>query len=180
VFFSADMKYVENLYKEGYALKEPKPYAIGRIVVWVRKNSGLDPSQFPQVLFDKRVRKIAIANWDHAPYGRAAKEALESYSLFDKLKDRFVLGENIAKTASYITSGAAEIGFIALSLAKSPKLEKMGRYWLIPEDKHKRIVQGYTITREGKNVDRFYQFVGSPGARKIFVKYGFVLPGEKP
>ncbi len=180
VFFSADMKYVESLYKEGYALKEPKPYAIGRIVVWVRRDSGLDPSQFPQVLFDKRVRKIAIANWEHAPYGRAAKEALESYGLFDKVKDRFVLGENIAQTASYITSGAAEIGFIALSLTKSPKLEKMGRYWLIPEDKHKRIVQGYTITKEGKNVDRFYQFVESSEARKVFVKYGFVLPGEKP
>ncbi|MFN3567956.1 MAG: molybdate ABC transporter substrate-binding protein [Caldimicrobium sp.] len=178
--FSADMKYVENLYKQGYALTEPKPYAIGRLVVWVRKDSGLDPSQFPQILFDKRIKKIAIANWDHAPYGRAAKEVLEAYGVFDSVKGKFVLGENIAQTASYISTGAAEIGFIALSLAKSPKLEKIGKYWLIPEDKHERIVQGYVITRKGKNVDRFYHFVSSPEARKIFVKYGFVLPGEKP
>ncbi|MFN3947397.1 MAG: molybdate ABC transporter substrate-binding protein [Aquificaceae bacterium] len=180
LFFSADMKYVENLYKEGYALAEPKPYAIGRLVVWTRRDSGLDPSQFPQVLFDKRVKKIAIANWEHAPYGRAAKEVLESYGLFDKVKDKLVLGENIAQTASYITSGAAQTGFIALSLAKSPELEKIGKYWLIPEDKHERIVQGYTITKKGKNVDRFYRFVGSLEARRVFVKYGFVLPGERP
>ncbi|MFN3471968.1 MAG: molybdate ABC transporter substrate-binding protein [Aquificaceae bacterium] len=181
LFFSADMKYVEELYKEGYAVTEPKPYAIGRIVLWTRKDSGLDPFRFPEVLFDKRVSKIAIANWEHAPYGKAAKEALESYGIFDKVKDKFVLGENIAQTASYITSGAAQIGFIALSLAKSPELEKMGMYWLIPEDKHQRIVQGYAITKEGEKVEgtkRFYQFVGSPEARRVFVKYGFVLPGE--
>ncbi|MCY0866420.1 MAG: molybdate ABC transporter substrate-binding protein [Aquificaceae bacterium] len=182
IFFSADMKYVEELYREGYAITKPKPYAIGRIVLWTRKDSGLDPSKFPEVLLDPRVKRIAIANWDHAPYGKASKEALEAYGVFQKVKDKLVIGENIAQTASYIRSGAADLGFIALSLAKAPELERVGRYWLVPEDKHERILQGYVITKEGQKVvgaRRFYEFVASTEARKVFVKYGFLLPGER-
>lgn len=182
IFFSADMKYAEELYKEGYAITKPKPYAIGRIVLWTRKDSGLDPSKFPEVLLDPRVKRIAIANWEHAPYGRASKEILEAYGVFQKVKDKLVIGENIAQTASYIRSGAADLGFIALSLAKAPELERVGRYWLVPEDKHERILQGYVITKEGQKVvgaRRFYEFVASTEARKVFVKYGFLLPGER-
>lgn len=182
IFFSADMKYAEELYREGYAITKPKPYAIGRIVLWTRKDSGLDPSKFPEVLLDPRVKRIAIANWEHAPYGRASKEILEAYGVFQKVKDKLVIGENIAQTASYIRSGAADLGFIALSLAKAPELERVGRYWLVPEDKHERILQGYVITKEGQKVvgaRRFYEFVASTEARKVFVKYGFLLPGER-
>ncbi len=182
IFFSADMKYAEELYREGYAITKPKPYAIGRIVLWTRKDSGLDPSKFPEVLLDPRVKRIAIANWEHAPYGRASKEILEAYGVFQKVKDKLVIGENIAQTASYIRSGAADLGFIALSLAKAPELEMVGRYWLVPEDKHERILQGYVITKEGQKVvgaRRFYEFVASTEARKVFVKYGFLLPGER-
>ncbi|QWK20646.1 MAG: molybdate ABC transporter substrate-binding protein [Hydrogenobacter thermophilus] len=180
LFFSADMKYVEELYREGYVVTKPKPYAVGRLVVWVRKDSGLDPSKFPQVLF--QAKKIAIANWEHAPYGRAAKQVLENYGVFDKVKDKLVLGENVSQTASYVYSGSADVGLIPLSLAISENMKKAGNYWLVPEDKHAPIVQGYGITKVGENsqaVRRFYEFVGSPQARKIFVKYGFVLPGEK-
>ena len=182
IFFSADMKYAEELYKEGYAITKPKPYAIGRIVLWTRKDSGLAPSKFPEVLLDPRVKRIAIANWDHAPYGKASKEALEAYGVFQKVKDKLVIGENIAQTASYIRSGAADLGFIALSLAKAPELEMVGRCWLVPEDKHKRILQGYVITKEGQkfvSARRFYEFVASKEARKVFTKYGFLLPGER-
>lgn len=182
IFFSADMKYVEELYREGYAITKPKPYAIGRIVLWTRKDSGLDPSKFPEVLLDPRVKRIAIANWDHAPYGKASKEALEAYGVFQKVKDKLVIGENIAQTASYISSGAADLGFIALSLAKAPELERVGVYWLVPEDKHERILQGYVITKEGQKVAsarRFYEFVSSKEAMKVFTKYGFLLPGDR-
>ncbi len=181
IYFSANMKYVEELYKEGYIITEPKLYAIGRIVVWTIKDSPLDPSKFPEVLLDSKVRRIAIANWEHAPYGRAGKEALEAYGVFDRVKNKFVLGENISQTASFVYSGAADIGIIALSLALAPELQAKGKYWLIPEDKHERLEQGYGITKEGgkvKNARRFYDFIGSPEARRIFVKYGFVLPGE--
>ncbi|RMH81444.1 MAG: molybdate ABC transporter substrate-binding protein [Acidobacteria bacterium] len=182
IFFSANMKYVEELYKEGYIITKPKPYAIGRLVVWVHKDSGLEPSKFPQILLDPKVRRIAIANWEHAPYGVAAKQVLESYGVFDKIKDKLVLGENVAQTASYVYSGAADVGIIPLSLAVASSMEKVGTYWLVPEDKHLPIVQGYGITKTGENsqaVRRFYEFVGSPKARRIFIKYGFVLPGEK-
>lgn len=181
IYFSANMKYVEDLYREGHIITEPKLYAIGRIVVWTRKDSPLDPARFPQVLLDSRVRRIAIANWEHAPYGKAAKEALESYGVFERVKNKFVLGENISQTASFVYSGAADIGIIALSLAVAPQLEKEGKYWLVPEDKHERLAQGYGITKEGgklRNSRRFYEFIGSSEARKIFVKYGFLLPGE--
>ncbi len=180
IFFSADMKYAEELYEKGYLVTKPKPYAVGRLVVWVRKDSGLDPSKFPQILFE--VKKIALANWEHAPYGRAAKEALEKYGVFDRVKDKLVLGENISQTASFVYSGAAEVGFIALSLALSENMKKAGTYWLIPEDKHSPIIQGYGITKAGENlkgVKRFYEFIGSPKAREVFKKYGFLPPGEK-
>jgi len=179
VFFSANMGYVEELYKEGHIITKPKLYAVGRIVVWVRKDSGLDPSRFPEVLFDQRVNRIAIANWKHAPYGKAAKEVLESYGVFEKVKDKLVLGENIAQTASYVYSGAADLGIIALSLARAPAIEKVGRFWIIPEDRHSPILQGYGITKIGGNsqsTKRFYQFVQTPQARKIFIKYGLFYP----
>ncbi len=181
IYFSANMKYVEELYREGYITTEPKLYAVGRIVVWTRKDSPLDPSKFPEVLLDPRVKRIAIANWEHAPYGRASKEALQAYGVFEKIKDKLVLGDNISQTASFVYSGAAEVGIIALSLALAPQMQAKGKYWLIPEEKHERLAQGYGITKEGekfKSVKRFYHFVGSPEARKILVKYGFLLPGE--
>ena len=113
-----------------------------------------------------------MKGWDHAPFGKASKEALEAYGVFQKVKDKLVIGETIAQTASYIRSGAAGLGFIALSLAKAPELEMEGRYWLVPEDKHKRILQGYVITKEGQkfvSARRFYEFVASKEARKVFV-----------
>ncbi|MFN3263588.1 MAG: molybdate ABC transporter substrate-binding protein, partial [Aquificaceae bacterium] len=108
IYFSANMKYVEELYKEGHIITEPKLYAVGRIVVWTRKDSPFDPSKFPDVLLDPRARRIAIANWEHAPYGRAAKEALESYGVFERVRNKLVLGENISQTASFVYSGAAD------------------------------------------------------------------------
>lgn len=181
VYFSANMKYVEELHREGHIITEPRLYAVGRIVVWTRRDSPLDPSKFPEVLLDPRVSRIAIANWEHAPYGKAGKEALQSYGVFEKVKGKFVLGENISQTASFVYSGAADIGIIALSLAVAPQMKRMGKYWLIPEDRHEKLEQGYGITREGgrlKNSRRFYEFIASPEARKILVKYGFYLPGE--
>lgn len=177
LFFSADMKYVEELHREGYTITQPKAYAVGRIVVWVRKDSSLDPSSFPDILF--RANKIAIANWEHAPYGQAAKEALESYGVFEKVKNKLVLGENISQTASYVYSGAADVGIIALSLALSPTMKEKGKYWLIPQERHRPIVQGYGITKFGEyssSARRFYNFIETKTARDILLKYGFFVP----
>lgn len=182
IFLSADMDYVQRLYREGLIVTEPKPYAVGRIVVWTRKESPLNPSKFPEVLLQPNVKKIALANWEHAPYGKAGKEALEAYGIFEKVRSKIVLGENISQTASFVFSGSADIGIIALSLALAPELQKRGKFWLIPEDKHSPLIQGYGITAEGSkliNVRRFYDFISSKKARDIFIKYGFLLPGEK-
>ncbi|MCX8164960.1 MAG: molybdate ABC transporter substrate-binding protein [Aquificaceae bacterium] len=182
LFFSANMEYVQNLYMEGLIVTEPKVYAVGRIVLWTRKDTNLDLSRFPEVLLDPKVRKIAIANWEHAPYGKAAKEVLENHGIFRKVRQKLVVGENVSQAASFVYAGTAELGIIALSLAKTPQMEKAGKYWLIPEEGHKKLIQGYGITKEGlkvKQVKRFYNFVGSPEARKIFLKYGFMLTDDK-
>ncbi|WP_028951262.1 molybdate ABC transporter substrate-binding protein [Sulfurihydrogenibium subterraneum] len=186
VFFSADMGYVEKLKQQGLTLSDVKLYAIGRIVLWTRKDSGIDVSKGINVVLDPKVKKIAIANWEHAPYGVAAKECLEYYKLFDKVKSRLVLGENINQTAQYIETGAADVGFIALSIAKSEKLQKVGTYYLLPANCHSQIKQGYAILKHAntdketfETAKRFYDFIATPEARKIFIKYGFVLPGEE-
>lgn len=186
IVFSADMGYVEKLAEKGLTVSKPKPYAIGRIVVWTRKDSGIPVNEGINTVLNPKVKKIAIANWEHAPYGIAAKQCLEHYKLFDRVKDRLVLGENINHTAQYVQTGAADIGFLALSIAKSEVLQRGGVYYLLPETCHSQILQGYAILKNAtRNKDtletarRFEEFVGSPEARKIFIKYGFVLPGEK-
>ncbi|PMP76072.1 MAG: molybdate ABC transporter substrate-binding protein [Sulfurihydrogenibium sp.] len=186
ILFSADLGFVEKLKQQGLTASDIRPYAVGRIVLWTRKDSGIDVSKGINVVLDPKVNKIAIANWEHAPYGRASKECLEYYKLFDKVKDKLVLGENISQTAQFIQTGAAEVGFIALSLAKSEKLQKEGVYYLLPANCHKEIVQGSAILKHAttdkerfETAKRFFDFVQSPEARKIFVKYGFVLPGEE-
>ena len=179
LFLSADMSYVEKLYQMGLIVTKPKPYAKGILVIWVRADSGLNPSNFPNILLDPRVKKIAIANWEHAPYGRAAKEVLENYGIFEKVKNKLVLGENVSQTASFVYSKSAEVGFIPLSLALSENMKKVGLYYIVSEDKYKPIIQGYGITKYGENspgAKRLYEFLSSPEATQIFKKYGFERP----
>ncbi|MCX7738652.1 MAG: molybdate ABC transporter substrate-binding protein [Hydrogenothermaceae bacterium] len=186
MIFSADMGYVEKLQEKGLTISKPKPYAIGRIVLWVRKDSNIPLNDGINAILNQRVKKIGIANWEHAPYGVAAKQCLDNFKLFDKVKDKLVLGENISQTAQYVQTGAADIGFLALSIANSDPLTKEGIYYLIPESCHSQILQGYVITKNAvKSEDRlstarrFEEFISTPAIRKVFIKYGFMLPGEK-
>jgi len=181
MFFSADISYPEKLKQSGMAISEPKPYAIGRITLWVTKQSGLDVRNGMKLLTDPRVKKIAIANPEHAPYGRSAKETFEHYKLYDNIKNKLVLGENIQQTAQFVQTGAADAGMIAYSLVLAPVLAKEGNYYLIPATAHKPIVQGYVRLKPAINngcATKFEQFIGSPAARVIFKKYGFILPNE--
>ncbi len=181
MFFAADISYPEKLKRSGMAISEPKPYAIGRITLWVTKESGLDVRKGIKLLTDPRVKKIAIANPEHAPYGRSAKETLEHYKLYNNIKNKLVLGENIQQTAQFVQTGAAEAGMIAYSLVLAPVLAKEGNYYLIPATTHKPIVQGYVLLKQAANnscAAKFEQFIGSPAARVIFKRYGFVLPNE--
>jgi molybdate transport system substrate-binding protein len=121
MFFSANLDYPKKL--EAAGLTRPDSYyqyARGKIVVWISKDSKIDLSAGLKALLDPGVKKIAIANPQHAPYGQAAVSAMEKEGIYEKAKDKFVLGENISQTASFVISGSADIGVVALSLALSP------------------------------------------------------------
>lgn len=181
MFFSADISYPEKLKASGSAISEPKPYAIGRMTVWVKKSSGLDAKKGILLLTDPKVKKIAMANPDHAPYGRIAREVMEHYKVYDRVKDKIVLGENIQQTAQFVQTGAADVGMIACSLALAPVLAKEGNYHLVPENSHKPIVQGYVLLKpalRNKTAKKFERFISSREARTIFRSYGFTLPNE--
>ena len=185
IIFSANMEYVNRLKQKGIAVSDVVPYAYGRIGIWTRRDSRIDLSNGIKVVLSSKVKKIAIANWEHAPYGEAAKECLQHSKLFDKVKNKFVVGENISQTAQFTEIGAADIGFIAYSLAKSEKLKNEGNFYLLPENCHKPIKQGMAILKHAqkdperyKTAVRFFKFIQTEKARKIMNKYGFILTGE--
>lgn len=179
LFFSADIKYPQELAKKGMAASEVRPYAVGRVVIW---SNSMDASKMTLAsLTDPKISRIAIANPKHAPYGKRAEEALKSLKLWDTLQPKLVYGENIAHTAQFVQTGNAQAGIIALSLALNPELSKKGGYYLIPDKLHNPLEQGYIITKRGADkplAKLFADYMGSKPARSIMSKYGFVLPGE--
>jgi len=183
VFFSADIEYPEKL--EAAGLSEPGTlynYAMGRLVVWTPADSRLDVAKLGwQILLDARVQKIAIANPDHAPYGRAAVAALEKAGIYESVKAKLVYGENISQAAQFVQSGNAQAGVIAMSLAVSPAMRD-GKRWEIPAEMHLAIEQGAIVLRDAKNKDAtraFLEFVRSTNGRATLAKYGFEFPEKK-
>jgi molybdate transport system substrate-binding protein len=180
IFFSADINYPRKL--ESAGLAEPGTlyeYGQGRIVLWVPSSSKIDVSKLGiNALLDPSVRKIAIANPDHAPYGRAAMAAMEKFGIADKIKGKLVLGENISQTTQFIETGNAEIGFTALSLALSPALKDKGRYWEVPLDAYPPLQQGAVILKNSKNksaANTFIDYLKSPSGNEIMRRYGFIV-----
>lgn len=182
VFFSADIAYPKKLESEGLAAAgSTYLYAVGKIVLWVRNDSGLNVAKGLAVLRDPGIKKIAIANPQHAPYGRAAEEALRKAGIYDAIQDQLVLGENISQTAQFVESGNADVGILALSLALSPELKDKGRYYLIPESLYASIEQGVVILRASNNPEaaqEFLAFIKRPETAALLERYGFVLPGK--
>lgn len=179
LFFSADIAYPRELVKLGLAASEVKPYAVGRIVLWSARMDAA--SMTLDSLLDPNVTRIAIANPRHAPYGKRAEEALRAAGLWEKVEPKLVYGENIANTAQFVQTGNAQVGIIALSLALTPELASKGGYWLVPDKLHQPLEQGYVITKRAagsKLARRYADFMGSPAARAVMTKYGFVLPSE--
>lgn len=181
LLFSADIEYPRRLIESGQALPETLfEYAIGQIVVWVRKDSPQSKySNGKEVLVDPQVTRIAIANPKHAPYGRAAEAALKTMGVYEQVKDRLVYGENIAQTGVFVESGNAQAGILALSLALAPQMREKGRFWEIPAESYPPIHQGGVIlkwVRHRDAVETFRQFVISPQGREILEEYGFVMP----
>lgn len=179
LYFSADIGYPRKLAADGMAASAVKPYAFGRIVLW---SATLDASKMTlQSLTDKKIERIAIANPKHAPYGKRAEEALRGAGLWEKIEPKLVYGENIAHTAQFVQTGNAQAGIIALALAVNPELSSKGGYWLIPENLHAPLEQGFIITKRAEGsalAKRFAAYMESKPARAVMVKYGFVLPGE--
>lgn len=179
LFFSADIMYPQKLKEQGLTATDPKLYAIGYIVVW---STSIDVSKGIMALLDSRIVKIAIANPEHAPYGKRAEESMKYYKVYDKVKDKFIFGDNISQTAQFVQTGNAEIGILALSLACSPAMKDKGKYSLIDDKSHSPLEQAYVILKQAatnKEAHSFADFVASPSARAIFKSYGFSLPSEK-
>jgi molybdate transport system substrate-binding protein len=179
IYFSADIAYPRALMAEGLAASEVQTYGVGRIVLW---SSSRDAGKMTLAdLADPSIHKIAIAHPRHAPYGKRAEEALKAAGVWKKVEAKLVYGENIAQTAQYVQSGNAQVGIIALSLALSPELAKLGGYALIPGKLHQPLEQGYIITRRAADnmlARDFTAFITGGEARAIMSRYGFVLPGE--
>ena len=176
VFLSADVEYPRKLASAGIGpANSVFTYAVGRLVVWVPAGSALDPAN---ALRDPAVKHVAIANPQHAPYGRAAQAALRSLGLYQIVEPKLVLGENIAQTLQFVESGAAEVGVVALSLALAPSASARGRYWEVPLDAYPRMEQGGIILKDSKAARDFRAFLLSADGRRILKQYGFFVPGE--
>ena len=132
-----------------------------------------------KVLLDPSVKRIAIANPLHAPYGQAAVAALQRENIYDKVKDKFVLGENISQTASFVVSGAADVGIVALSLALSPNMKDKGRYVEVRTAEYPPIEQACVILRSSKDkkvAEQLLAFIKTPAIRDVLRSYGFDVP----
>jgi molybdate transport system substrate-binding protein len=182
LFLSADIDYPRKLIDAGLAVKESEfLYAVGHLVVWVPNDSKLDLEKLGiKAVADPSVKKLAIANPKHAPYGRAAEATLRNSGAYDDVQDRLVLGENIAQTAQYVETGAADAGLIALSLALAPAMKEKGRYWMVPLDAYPRLEQGGVIldwAKDKEAAQALKGFITSSEGRDILKRYGFFLPG---
>jgi molybdate transport system substrate-binding protein len=180
LFFSADIEYPRKL--EAAGLAEPgtfHEYAVGRIVIWTPADAGLRVAERGwKALLDARVQKIAIANPEHAPYGRAAVAALQKAGIYEQVRAKLVYGENISQAAQFVQSGNAQAGIVALSLALSPPMRD-GQTWLVPAGLYPPIEQGAIVLKAAKNKDAaraFLEFVKSAAGRATLEEYGFAPP----
>ncbi|RXE51772.1 MULTISPECIES: molybdate ABC transporter substrate-binding protein [Pseudomonas fluorescens group] len=183
LYLSADEGYVQQLHAAGKTVDEGALYALGRIVLMVPHGSTLKTDDhlkdLKAALAEGRIKKFAIANPEHAPYGLRAEEALKHAGLWDGLKDKLVLGENVVQAAQFATSGNAQGGIIAYSLALAPDVSKLGEFALIPAEWHEPLRQRMVLLKgANETTQAFYRYVQEPAARNIMRKYGFVLPNE--
>jgi molybdate transport system substrate-binding protein len=176
VFLSAGMDYAQQLEKAGRT--EPGStfvYGKGRIAVWVRRNSPVDVQSLGmQSVLDNAVKKISIANPEHAPYGRAAVEAMEKANIYGQAKAKLVMGESVSQAAQFVESGAADLGIIALSLAASDAMKESGRYWIVPESLHHPLEQAAVLVKGSSAAAKsFHAWLRSPDAVTTLKTYGF-------
>lgn len=186
LFFSADLLYPQQLVSAGLAdAQSLTVYAEGHLVLWAPASASLHlGGRGFEALKDSRIERIAIANPEHAPYGRAAVAALQKAGLFDQVKQKLVFGENISQAAQFVQSGSAQVGMIALSLTFAESMNG-GEHWKIPADLYPPLRQAAVIIDASPNkaaAKAFLKFVKSEEGREVFLKFGFTPPGsaQKP
>jgi len=178
VFFSADMEYPRQLIAGGQADGVSLyRYAVGQLVLWVSKDSPLDVEhKNMSVLLDPSVKKISIANPQHAPYGRAAVAALKHYDLYDKLAEKFVLGENVSQAAQFVESGNAQAGFVALAHVMAPAIRGKGKYWMVSADAYPPLEQGAVLISHSPHASvaaAFLEYMKTKEVGELLQRYGF-------
>ncbi len=178
LFAAANLEFVEDLAKKGLILPDTKAlYARGRITLWTRADSPLHIDRIED-LARSEVKQVAIANPEHAPYGIAAREAMQSAGVWDAVQPKLVLGENIRQTLLYAETGNVDGAIVALSLS----VQGQGRWVLVPQDLHRPIDQALAVikgTQHEQEARRFASFINGPEGRPIMRKYGFILPEEE-
>ena len=183
LFFSANLDYPKKLESAGLIVPGSYyEYARGKIVLLVSANSKLDLTRGLKVLLDPTVKRIAIADPSHAPYGQAAVAAFKAENIYDQVSAKLVTGENISQTASFVLSGAADAGMVALSLALSPSTSSQVRFAEIPAHDYSPIQQACVVLRSSKNQSyaaQFQSYIRSLDAAKIFERYGFEVPADR-
>jgi molybdate transport system substrate-binding protein len=185
LFLSADMEYPRKLIDAGLAVPDSlRPYAVGHLVLWYPKGSPVSFSDgVLKSLLDPRVQKIAIANPEHAPYGRVAVAVLRGAGLYDQLKSKLVFGENVSQAAQFVQSGNAQAGLIAFSLALSPAMAGGNCMGVATPHQDEQLMQAGVVLESSGNKQAaasFLSFLKTSAARKILTHYGFSSPDEFP
>ena len=172
VFAAASVDFINELEQKGLILPDSKSvYARGRITLWTRKDIQLKVEKIND-LASNDVKRIAIANPDHAPYGTAAREALQAAGIWDAVKEKLVYGDNIRQTLQFAETGNVDVAIVALSLSKQSE----GQWTLIPAELHKPINQALAVikgTKDEQTARAFAGFIEGPEGRSILAKYGF-------
>lgn len=181
LFLSADADYPQKLHADGFA-DEPRLYARGRLILWSTKE-GVDLSKGVAGLSDRGVRKVAIADPKVAPYGRAAREAMEKAGVLAEVEPKLVYGESIGQTNSFIATGAADAGLTAKSTAFAPQTARLGRWVDVSTDLHAPIEQSLVVLKHGREknpraASRLAEFLLSAEARKVWARFGYETGGD--
>lgn len=181
LFFSADTLYAQKLAETGQGLSPSLyEYAVGQLVLWAPRSSPLDLQRGMELLLQPQVHKIAIANPRHAPYGRAAEEALKSAGIYARVQPKLVLGENISQTAQFVESGNADVGLLSLSLVIAPPGKNAampGKYWVVPGKLYQPLRQAAIVIKGAheESANRFLAFIRSKEGQNVLQQYGFRL-----
>jgi molybdate transport system substrate-binding protein len=183
VFLAADPRYVEDLARRGFTRDDGKDYLLGRLAIIVPRGSPLaaDGSleDLRAALVDGRVKRFAIANPEHAPYGLRAEQVLRHARIWTAIRERLVLGENVGQAAQFAVSGNAEGGIIGFALAHAPAVAERGRAALIPREWHDPLHhRAVLLNAAGPVAQQFFDYLGSPAARDVFRRHGFDFPGD--